>query len=284
MAHQSARRFENKVVVVVGASLGIGAEATRRFAAEGARLVLAARGVERLEAFAAELRAQGTQVLTVPTDIGDPDACEALISKTIQTFSGLDVLVNNAALHHRGPVSTVAAQDLARMVDINLRAVVQLTCLALPHLRARRGGGVVVQVASLAGCVPTPGSAVYSGTKFGVRAFSRALDDELAGTGVRIKVVSPGPVDTGFILDDLDRVTDLTLSQPMVTAGEVAQAIVEIALNDRFENKMPASSGVLTTIGYLFPGLGRWLRPKLEKKGRANKARLKARLAAEKGR
>ena len=283
MAHQSARRFEGKVVVVVGASLGIGAEAARRFAAEGARLVLAARGVERLEAFAADLRATGTQVLAVPTDIGDPAACEALISKTIQTFGGLDVLVNNAALHHRGPVETVAADKLAHMVDINLRAVVPLTCLALPHLRARRGGAVV-QVASLAGCVPTPGSAVYSGTKFGVRAFSRALDDELTGTGVRIKVVSPGPVDTGFILDDLDRVTDLTLSQPMVTAIEVAQAIVEIALNESFENKMPASSGVLTTIGYLFPGLGRWLRPMLEKKGRANKARLKARLAAEKTR
>lgn len=268
-------KLAGKVVVVVGASLGIGAEAARRFAAEGARLVLAARGVERLETFAAELRAGGATVVSVPTDIADPAACRALISRTVETFGGLDVLVNNAALHHRGPVETVSPDALADMVDVNLRAVVYLTCLALPHLRAR-GAGAVIQVASLAGCVPTPGSATYSATKFGVRAFSRALDDELAGTGVRIKVVSPGPVATGFILDDLDHVTDLTLSQPMSTAAEVAQAIVELALNDRFEHKMPASSGRLTTIGYLFPGLGRWLRPLLEKKGRRNKARLRA--------
>ena len=273
-------RLVDKVVVVVGASLGIGAEAARRFAAEGARLVLAARGLERLEVLAAELRARGTTVLVVPTDIADPGACRALITKTVETFGGLDVLVNNAALHHRGPVETVSPEALAAMVDVNLRAVIYLTCLALPHLRTR-GGGAVVQVASLAGCVPTPGSATYSATKFGVRAFSRALDDELSGTGVRIKVVSPGPVETGFILDDLEHVTDLTLSQPMSTAAQVAEAIVEIAVNDRFEHKMPASSGLLTTVGYLSPGLGRWLRPMLEKKGKRNKARLQAQRKAQ---
>jgi hypothetical protein len=183
--------------------------------------------------------------------------------------------VNNAALHHRGPVSSVAPEDLVAMVDVNLRAVVDLTVRALPHLRAR-GGGVVVQVASLAGCVPTPGSATYSATKFGVRAFSRALDEELRGSGVRIKVVSPGPVDTGFILDDLEHVTDLTLSQPMSTAGEVAEAVLDVMVNDAFEIKMPAASGVLTTLGYVAPGLARLLRPMLERKGRAAKARLRA--------
>lgn len=276
------KKFVGKVVVVVGASLGIGAETARRFAAQGARLMLVARGAERLEAFAAELRAvvrdpggEPAGVATVTADIADPAACRRVISETIRTFGGLDVLVNNAALHHRGPVAARTPEELAEMVDVNLRAVIYLTCLALPHLKAR-GGGVVVQVASLAGCVPTPGSATYSATKFGVRAFSRALDDELTGTGVRIKVVSPGPVDTGFILDDLDRVTDLTLSQPMSTAAEVAQAIVDISVNERFEHKMPASSGLLTTVGYLSPGLGRLLRPMLERKGRRVKARLKA--------
>lgn len=273
--------MRGKTVVIVGGSQGIGAEVARRFAAAGSRLVLAARGAERLEAFAASLRAGGAEVLAVAMDMADEAACRALLAKAEATFGGYDALINNAALHHRGPASEVAPEALARMVDVNLRAVIYLTCLALPHLRSR-GAGVVVQVASLAGCVPTPGSATYSATKFGVRAFSRALDDELTGTGVRIRVVSPGPVDTGFILDDLDRVTDLTLSQPISTADEVALAIfeaAEAALSGReapFEVKLPAASGLLTTVGYLFPGLARLLRPGLERKGRANKARLKA--------
>ncbi len=270
--------MRDKIVVVVGASLGIGAEVARLFAAGGARLVLVARDATRLEAFAETLRATGARVLTIAADIGVPADCERVIATTVDTLGGLDVLVNNAALHHRGPAATMAPEKLAQMVDVNLRAVVHLTCLALPHLKAR-GGGTVVQVASLAGCVPTPGSATYSATKFGVRAFSRALDDELAGTGIRIKIVSPGPVDTGFILDDLEHVTDLTLSQPMSTSAHVAAAILAAATgaDTRTEIKMPALSGVLTTVAYVVPGLGRLLRPLLERKGRAAKARLQAR-------
>jgi short-subunit dehydrogenase len=275
MKSPGSAALRGKAVVVVGASMGIGAEVARLFAGAGARLVLAARGEARLEAFAGELRRGGATAIAVPTDIADEVACRRLLDRAIRELGGLDVLVNNAALHHRGPVEALAPEDLARMVDVNLRAVVYLTALAVPHLRAR-GGGSVVQVASLAGCVPTPGSATYSATKFGVRAFSRALDEELRGSGIRIKVVSPGPVDTGFILDDLDRVTDLTLSQPMSTAADVARAIVDAAVDDRFERKMPAASGVLTTLGYVAPGLARWLRPRLEERGRAARARLRA--------
>ena len=269
-------RFENKTVVIVGASAGIGAEAARRFAAEGARLVLAARGADKLRVFAESLRAGGTQVLAVPMDLGSDDDCRRLIDVTIATYGGLDVLVCNAALHHRGPVEANEADDLAMMVQVNLRAPIFLTRLALPHLRAR-GGGAVVQVASLAGCIPTPGSATYSATKFGLRAFARALDEELRGSGIRIKVVSPGPVDTGFIMDDLDRVTNLTLSQPMSTADDVAAAVVDISANDRFERKMPWKSGLLTTLGYVAPGFARVMRPVLERKGENARSRLQAR-------
>lgn len=273
MAH-----FSNKTVVIIGASAGIGAEVARRFAAQGARLVLAARGADKLAAFAESLRTTGTQVLAISMDLGSDADCRRLIDETVATFGGFDILICNAALHHRGSVESNDADDLAMMVHVNLRAPILLTRLALPHLRSR-GGGTVVQVASLAGCVPTPGSATYSATKFGLRAFARALDDELRGSGIRIKVVSPGPVDTGFILDDLDRVTDLTLSQPMSTASEVAAAIVDLSSNDRFERKMPWQSGLLTTLGYIAPFVGRVVRPLLERKGRAARERLRERLA-----
>lgn len=274
----NAPRFANKTVVIVGASAGIGASVARRFAAEGARLVLAARGAEKLEAFAESLRASGTQVVAIPMDLGSDVDCRRLIDTTIATFGGLDILICNAALHHRGPVESNEADDLAMMVHVNLRAPIFLTRLALPHLRAR-GGGTVVQVASLAGCVPTPGSATYSATKFGLRAFARALDEELRGSGIRIKVVSPGPVDTGFILDDLDRVTNLTLSQPMSTADEIAAAIVGISCDQTFERKMPWKSGLLTTLGYVAPLFARVMRPILERMGKNARQRLRARLA-----
>ncbi|MCA9556875.1 MAG: SDR family NAD(P)-dependent oxidoreductase, partial [Myxococcales bacterium] len=152
------------------------------------------------------------------------------------------------------------------MVDVNLRSPIYLTCLALPHLRAQ-GSGSVVQVASLAGCTPTPGATVYSATKFGLRAFSRALAMELASSGVKFSIVSPGPVDTGFIMDDLEHVADLALSQPISTAAEVAAAILDSAADGRLERRLPALSGVLATVAYLSPGLARRLQPALARKG-----------------
>ena len=103
-----------------------------------------------------------------------------------------------------------------------------LTRAALPYLR-RRGAGAVVNVASLAGRVPLPHEATYSAAKFGLRAFSFALAEELASTKIRISVVSPGPVETGFILTDLEHVPDLVFSQPMSTAEEIAALVVEAA-------------------------------------------------------
>jgi short-subunit dehydrogenase len=265
-------RFDGKVVVITGASAGIGLAVARRFVAAGAQVVLAARGAERLKAAAAEF---GDAAHDVPCDIGDFDQCRALLAAAVDRYGGVDILVNNAGLHHRGPVLSVEAEQLAAMVDINLKTPVFLTRICLPLLKSR-GGGAVVQVASLAGCVPAPNSAAYSAAKFGVRTFSRALNEELRGTGIHIGVVSPGPVDTGFIMDDLDGVADLNFSQPISTADAVAAAVLEVAAGPRFEMKLPAMSGYLTTLGYVFPRLARALRPMLERKGRRTKARLRA--------
>src|SRR5581483_2734001 len=104
-------------------------------------------------------------------------------------------------------------EELVQIVNVNLTAPILLTRAALPYLR-RRGAGTVVNIASLAGRVPLPHEATYSATKFALRAFSFALAEELAGTKIRISVVSPGPVETGFILTDLEHVPDLVFSQP----------------------------------------------------------------------
>jgi short-subunit dehydrogenase len=265
-------RFSGRVVIITGASAGIGAAAARRFSKEGARLVLAARREAQLEAFAATLEGQA---LTVPCDVGREADCDRLLAEAERAFGGVDVLVNNAGLHRRGPAEGQEASALARMVDVNLRAPIYLTRRVLPMLRAR-GGGAVVQVASLAGCVPLPDAATYSATKFGLRAFSLALAEELRGSGIRIGVVSPGPVDTGFIMDELHEVSDATMSQPISTADEVAAAVLDAAERGG-ELKLPRVSGALTTVAYALPAVARLMRPALEKKGRRVKADLAAR-------
>jgi short-subunit dehydrogenase len=265
--------FRNVTVVITGASMGVGAAAARAFAERGANLVLIARGEEKLREFAEELGI-GERAQVAPMDITDSDAFAAMLAEAEQRFGSIDVLVNNAGYHARGPFENISADDVARMVDVNLKAPLVATRLALPYLRKAKRGAVI-NVASLAGRTPVPGSATYSATKFGLRAFTLALREELLGEGIRFASVSPGPIDTGFIMDDIDGATDLTFSQPVSTAEQVAAVIVRAVDDGPGDYPMPKVSGYLTTISYLFPRIGRALRPMLEKKGARTKARLK---------
>lgn len=272
-----ARDFSDTTVILTGASMGVGAATARAFAALGANLVLIARGRDKLEALAAELErdfGNHEQVMIEVLDVTDLEGFGALLERVRTRFGNIDVLVNNAGLHARGAVASVAAADIGRMVDVNFKAPLMATRMVLPDLQQSQRPAVI-NVASLAGRTPVPGSATYSATKFGLRAFSLALAEELRGSGIRIACVSPGPIDTGFIMDDIDAVSNLTLSQPMSTAEQVAEAIVALVDGGALDLPMPRISGYLTTLSYLFPALGRALRPMLEKKGRRTRERLK---------
>lgn len=273
--------FKDKTVIITGGSKGIGAATARRFAKAGANLVLVARGKKELESIAEELQSL-TRVETIGMDVCDTDAYVNLFKKAEFEFGGVHVLINNAGAHARGAVENVAADDLGQMIDVNIRAPILLSRLAIPFIR-ESGGGAIINVGSLAGRTPLPGSATYSATKAGLRAFTWALAEELASSQIKVATVSPGPVDTGFIMTNVDSVPDLTFSQPMSTADDVADEIFRLCLNDKTERPMPALSGFLTTITYLFPAIGRISRPLLEKKGRRVKRNIKAqrRLAEE---
>lgn len=270
-------RFDGKTVVVTGASSGVGAAAARRFAEEGARVVLAARTAAALESVAKEI---GDRALCVPTDVADADQARALIHRAVEATGGIHVLVNNAAYNHRGPVADASPDELGRIVDVNLRAPILLSRLALPQLLEQERGAIV-NVASIAGQVPLANEATYSATKFGLRGFSMALAEELRGTGVTVSIVSPGPIDTGFLTDDIETVPDIVFSQPLSTADEVAGAVLDCAHDGRLERTIPRLSGALATAGYLVPELPRLLRPLLEFQGRRAKEQYRARDQSE---
>ena len=263
--------FKDKTVIITGGSEGVGAASARAFARAGANLVLVARNKKNLETIAEELRAI-TRVEIMAMDVSDADACVNLFKKAQFEFESVHVLVNNAGYHERGQVESVSAHDLGKMIDVNLKAPIMLSRYAIPYIRE----GAIINVASLAGRTPVPGAAAYSASKFGLRAFTFSLAEELKDMNIKLAVVSPGPIDKGFIMSNIDNVTDLTFSQPLSTADEVANEILTICSNAKRERSMPPISGLLTTISYLFPAVGRILRPLLEKKGRNVKRRLKA--------
>lgn len=257
--------LNGKVVVITGASAGVGASAARACVNVGAKVVLAARGQAGLLQLAKELDSPD-QIETVACDVGVAEGRQLLLSQAMSRFGAIDALVNNAGVNHRGPLHTLSAEQMAAVIALNLLAPMQLTHAVLPAMRERRSGAIV-NVASLAGRVPVPDEASYSASKFGLRAFSHALAEESRGSGVTVSVVSPGPIATGFILSDPEQVPDLVFSQPMSTPEAVAQAVVDCMRDGQIERVVPASSAALTHLAYTVPSVFRRLRPLFERKG-----------------
>lgn len=274
MSARSDSSLRGKVAIVTGASSGIGLAVARKLVKNGARVALVARTKAKLDEAVRELGEEVTAAY--PVDVKDFLTLAALPALVADRFSGLDFLVNNAGLNHRGPVMDHSASDLADVITTNLTAPVYLTRAAIPLLRP---GGVIVNVASLAGMVPVPHEAAYSASKAGLRAFTRSLDDELGTRGLRACCVSPGPVDTGFVAD-VEHVPDLVFSQPMRSAEQIADAVLDALTRARAEIAIPSMSGKLATLGYLFPALARTIRPMLERRGAANKRKYLARKRA----
>jgi NADP-dependent 3-hydroxy acid dehydrogenase YdfG len=186
--------------LVTGASGGIGAATARSLAAQGAHLALVARRKDRLDDIAGQIRATGGTALVIEADITDQTQAAAAVEQTVQTFGGLDALVNNAGIMLLGPAESAPVEEWDRMLAINVQGLLYITHAALPHLLAaagsERGTADIINVSSLAGRVPIAGSAVYSLTKTGVNAFTEALRQEVTGRHVRVSLIEPGPVAT----------------------------------------------------------------------------------------
>ena len=182
--------YTGKVIVVTGASSGIGAALCRALAPQRPRLVLAARDEAALRAVAASCAESGAETLVVPADVTSPEACRTLVSRTVERFSVLDVLVNNAGI---GMIARFdALEDLSvyeRLMRVNYLGCVYLTHAALPHLKKSRGQ--IVTVASVAGLTGVPTRTGYSASKHAVFGFFDSLRIELADTGVSVTMIAP---------------------------------------------------------------------------------------------
>jgi len=186
--------LSGKVVLITGGSSGIGKATALRAARLGARVALAARSLEPLEAAASEVRTLGAEVLTVPTDVGDPAACRAMVAATVARFGQLDVLINSAGISLRGDFEPTTPETTERIFRVNVLGTIYATQAAIPEVRKTRGS--LIALASLAGKRGCPSYAIYGASKFAVCGLYEAIRIELSDDHIHVGVVSPGFVAT----------------------------------------------------------------------------------------
>ena len=185
--------IKDKVVIITGASSGLGEAAARHLAQHGAKLVLGARRLERLQALAEELSLGNDAA--VQTDVTQFAQVKHLVDHAVRSQGRIDVIVNNAGLMPHSPLERAKVQDWDHMIDVNLKGVLYGIAAALPHMKARHSGQII-NVSSVAGHVVRPGSAVYAATKTAVRVISEGLRQEVKPYNIRTTVISPGAVAT----------------------------------------------------------------------------------------
>jgi NADP-dependent 3-hydroxy acid dehydrogenase YdfG len=190
-----SQQIAGKVVVITGASSGLGEAAARLLAGEGAAVTLGARRADRLQALASELIGRGGRALAVETDVTDRGQVARLVDAAVATYGRVDVMLNNAGLMPLSPLERLKVEDWDRMIDVNIKGVLYGIAAALPHMQRQRSGHII-NVSSVAGHKVRAGGAVYAATKHAVRALSEGLRQEVKRYNIRTTVISPGVVDS----------------------------------------------------------------------------------------
>lgn len=189
------QNIKGKVVVITGASSGLGEASARLLSSQGARVVLGARRVDRLQALAGEMGRQGGEALALATDVTDRTQVQRLVDRAVDAFGRIDVMINNAGLMPHSPIVRLKVDDWDRMVDVNLKGVLYGIAAALPTMQ-RQMSGHFINVSSVAGHKVSVNGAVYSATKHAVRALSEGLRQEIKDWNIRTTIISPGAVAT----------------------------------------------------------------------------------------
>lgn len=251
--------IKGKVVIVTGASSGIGEATARAFGREGANVVLAARRLDKLQTLAQEIDAMGTgaQACVVQADLSKLEDIQNLVAQTLEVFGRIDVLVNNAGfgrldwLENLDPIKDIQAQ-----MDVNVMGVIQTTRQVLPVMIAQRSGSII-NMCSMAGLVATPTYTVYAASKHAVHGFSEALRREVKPWGIDVSLIYPGGVVTEFTQHaGIKRKTNAKTPRFMLlTAEQVGDAVVKLARHPRRMWVIPWLWSVTVFMNRFLPGL-----------------------------
>lgn len=219
--------IQDKVVLLTGGSTGIGAETARLLAERGAKIAVAARRKDKLDAVVAEIEEQGGTAKAYALDVTAKSEVEAVVAAVVDDFGRLDVLINNAGLMPIRPMAEVDTDEWDAMIDVNLKGTLYGIAAALPRFIAQDSGHVI-NISSVAGIkVFAPGGTVYSGTKFAVSAITEGLRQE-AGGNIRVTSIEPGAVDSDLKLGTTGTATETVMDfyKQAIPASAVARAIV----------------------------------------------------------
>jgi NADP-dependent 3-hydroxy acid dehydrogenase YdfG len=195
MSDNNSNNIAGKVVVITGASSGLGGATARLLSAQGASVVLGARRIDRIQSLADELTSSGGKALAIPTDVTHYDQVKRLVDAAVQTYGRIDVMINNAGLMPHSPLERLKIDDWNRTIDVNIKGVLYGIAAALPYMKQQKGGHII-NVSSVAGHKVRPTSAVYAATKAAVLTLSEGLRQEVKPYNIRTTVISPGAVAT----------------------------------------------------------------------------------------
>lgn len=198
-----SNNIEGKVVVITGASSGLGEATARHLSAQGASVVLGARRADRLQSLAQELSGRGGKAVAIATDVTDFDQVKRLVDGAVRAYGRIDVMINNAGLMLHSPLERLKIDDWDQMIEVNIKGVLYGIAAALPYMK-QQNAGHIINVSSVAGHKVRAGGAVYAATKHAVRALSEGLRQEVKPYNIRTTVISPGAVATELV----DRITE----------------------------------------------------------------------------
>lgn len=249
------------VILITGASSGIGEAVARLFAEHGYRTSLGARRLERLQSIAQDIKSAGGQALAVQTDLTKFQDIQNFVQQTLDNFEQVDVLFNNAGFGRFNWLENLDPEkDIQALLKVNLVATILVTHQVLPHMIKRRSGHIINMV-SLGGYIVTPTYSIYGASKFGLRGFTEGLRREVGVYGIHVSAIYPGSVNTEFIQHTgTDRRTGRTTPESLrLDPEEVAQAVFSVVQRPRRGFILPWPMRLVVWLNVHFPGIADWL-------------------------
>jgi short-subunit dehydrogenase len=249
------RDLRGKVAVITGASSGIGRAAAVAFACEGVRVVLGARRADRLQEAVAAIQQEGGQVRALQTDVTRPEEVKRLTDEAVAAFGRLDILVNNAGLGYFGRLESMPMEEIRHLFEVNVMGTIYGIQAAVPIMRSQRSGHII-SISSVVGKRATPGSAVYSATKFAQVALSESLRLEVADAGIDVSVICPVSTTTEFFTVATARSPlKHDPAGPVYSAEQVAEVIVRCARRPRAEVMVYPPVRLMVILNAVWPRL-----------------------------